>query len=121
MKVFLVPDSIPAPSISGDWSIAMLDELRVAEDEHQIALAEWLRANGYNGPHTGGIVAIPHADSFARYMMADAKKGSCLIHLPYGDGWHSPHAKNMPKRDAVRYIEQEKRLQDMFAARKESV
>ncbi len=77
-------------------------ELR-AEEEHQARLAAWLKARGYVGPYTGAIYREGVADGYALYVLADGPK-SCLIHLPYGDGYQSANVQFVPKSEVIRRV-----------------
>jgi hypothetical protein len=116
MKVFNLPEECPMPKVNfGDGFD--YNKMVEAETDHAATLAEWLRGQGYTGEHTGKILRMPFADGHAQYMFADAKRGSCLIHLPYGDGWHDPNAKFLPKGEVIKRVKQQDRIAEMFAAR----
>lgn len=107
MKVFACPEEVPAPEmVVTNFDFAAW---RKMEDEHQLRLKAWLIERGYRGKHTGDILAVPYADSYAYYMFADGPK-ACLIHLPYGDAWDSPDVQFLPKKEVLRRIEGKKKL-----------
>jgi hypothetical protein len=85
------------------------------EEAHKAQIKAWMVGQGYTGPLTGEIVRFSVADGHALYMMADGKKGSFLIHLPYGDGYHYQHIVHLPKAVIVKTIETTKRLDAMFS------
>lgn len=119
MQVYSLPDEVPAPVV--DYSNFDLKKMEADEKAHSEKLKAHLIGQGYKGPHTGKIVAIPHADGHAQYMIADAPRGTCLIHLPYCDAWHSPWASKLTKKEAIANADRGARLRDMFASRSPSV
>ena len=108
MKVYGVPAELPAPQ--PDYKNYDYEAETAREEEHKAALKEWLVAQGYTGPHTGGIVSFSVGDGAALYMLGDAGKGtrSALIHLPYGDSYQYPHVEYLPKAEIVRIISVER-------------
>lgn len=113
MKVYSCPAEVPAPTI--DHAAFDLKKLEAEEAAHAERLKAHLIAQGYTGTHTGKIVNIPHADGHAQYMIADAARGFCLIHLPYCDAWHSPWATKLTKAEAIRMGTQNANMKGMFA------
>ena len=101
-----------------DYSNYDFERVRAQEDEHRTALKARLVEMGYKGPHTGEILRVPFADGAAQYMFADAKRQSCLIHLPYGDAWNSPDVRFLPKTEVLRRIAAERKLAAFFASKK---
>ena len=69
-----------------------------AVKEHCKQVETHVRESGYGGKHTGKIFSTPFADGFASYMIADAPRGFCLIHLPHGDAWQAPDVQYLPKK-----------------------
>lgn len=111
MKVYTCPTECPAPT--PDYTnYDSAKEIR-AEKDHQEQLAKWLRANGFNGKHTGGIYRQGVADGYAMYMLADGPK-SCLIHLPYGDAYQARDVEYVPKKEIIRRIEAEKKFREIW-------
>lgn len=115
MKVYSVPAELPAPE--PDFRNYDFDRERRREQEHQEKLKEWLREQGYTGARTGEILSEPMADGYANYMLAENARGArgILIHLPYGDGWHSPNVEHLPKKEVHRRIDARKALAEIFA------
>ncbi len=106
MKVCAPPDEVP-------WSepdYANYDPAKEArrEEEHRIALKEWLIKAGYDGKYTGEILSEPMADGYANYMMADKGRSSFLVHLPYGDAWDSRNVEFLPRAEVIKRIERKK-------------
>jgi len=99
MKVYTCPEEVPFAK--PDWKNFNLAAEQAREKAHTIKLAEWLRANGYTGKHTGKIVSFGVADGRALYMIADGKK-SCLVHLPYCDAYVYRDVEYLPKAEIVR-------------------
>lgn len=114
MKIYDCPDEVEFPK--PDYANYDPDMERQRQDQHMAALKKWLTDNGYTGPYTGKILRMPHADGCAYYMMADGPT-SCLVHLPYGDGWDSPNAQFLPKKEVIARIKRQEGLAKMFEER----
>lgn len=112
MQVYSLPAEVPAPVV--DYTNFDLKKMLADEAAHSAKLKEHLIGQGYKGPHTGKIVAIPHADGHAQYMIADVSRGFCLIHLPYCDAWHSPWAAKLTKKEAIANADRRANLKSMF-------
>lgn len=115
MKVFALPEEVPAPVV--DYTNFDLKKMQADEDAHAARLKEHLISMGYTGPNTGRRVNIPHADGHAQYMIADAPRNFCLIHLPYCDAWDSPWARKLTKKEALAYAHRHENLKSIFAGR----
>ena len=86
---------------------------REKEDTANFKLKEWLIGEGYTGPLTGEIVYYGVADGNAQYMIADAGRRSCLIHI--GDsGYHYQGIEHFPKSAIVKRLEQHKVMAKLF-------
>lgn len=111
MKVYSCPNEVPAPQID----FKNYDQKKVEADEraHMEKLKDWLVGQGYKGPHTGGILALPWADGKAQYMFGDGRS-PILIHLPYGDAWHNPDVQYLPKDAVIDRIVSFEKMQEMF-------
>jgi hypothetical protein len=112
MKVYSCPDAVPAPTPDFRNYDAKVEQKR--EEEHQVKLAEWLRANGYNGPYTGKIFSTPVADGHASYMVGDKGRSGILIHLPYGDAYSSRDVGFLPKSAIIARIESLEKMSKLF-------
>ncbi|MCO5157915.1 MAG: hypothetical protein M9945_14395 [Aquamicrobium sp.] len=84
------------------------------EKAHQAQLKDWLLRSGYAGQHTGKILSLPMGDGAARYMYADSPKKSFLVHLPYGDAWDSPLARDLPKAAVIKRLVDEEKVSSLF-------
>lgn len=85
MKVYAVPDAVPAPVV--DYKNFDFAKMEADEAAHQEALAQHLRESG----HTGGIV---------RFGVGDAYQYRGIEHFP--------------KKEIVAQIEMEKRHEALF-------
>jgi hypothetical protein len=47
-------------------------------------------------------------------MIADAPRQSCLIHMPYGDCYHYPDVKYLPKSEIIKRVDALKALKEIF-------
>lgn len=113
MEIYSSPVPFPDP----DYKNYNPDKEQRREKEHQDALVLWLKESGYNGKHSGGILYEPFADGAAAYMLADGgRRKSFLIHLPYGDAWHSPNIEFLPKKEVVRRIGTLEKVSAIFAS-----
>jgi len=112
MKIYSCPDEVPAPKV--DYS-AKYDRAKedAAEKKHMADLAKWLKKSGYTGKYTGEIYRQQIADGYAAYMFGDGSK-SCLIHLPYGDGYHARDVEFVPKKEIIARIERDKAFSVMW-------
>jgi hypothetical protein len=115
MKIYAVPDDIPVPE--PDYKNYDPAKEEAAEAEHRARIKGWLHGLGYRGPLTGELLREGVADGCAEYMYADGPK-ACLIHLPYGDGYHSQNVQHLPKTEVVRRIKAQKKLDALFSAKK---
>lgn len=108
MKVYSCPAEIQAPTFTtiGDYNAAV--------EKHQEALKKWLVKHGYTGKNTGRTCKFPVADGYAVYMLAEGSK-SCLIHLPYGDGYQFPYVERLTKKDILENIQREEALRKIFS------
>ena len=112
MKTYKLPDAVPAPVVdyrNYDHATAVAQE-----EAHKAQLKAWLIAQGYKGKHTGRIYREQVADGYALYMMADGP-GSCLIHLPYVDGYTSRTVQHMTKKGVLELIDADERFMALFA------
>lgn len=98
MKICSCPDevSFAEPDYARYDPEAELERERAHRDQ----LRDWLRANGWPGPHTGDTLSSPRGDGYAEYMYADGPK-PMLVHLPYGDAWHAPDVRFLPMREIL--------------------
>jgi hypothetical protein len=108
MKVYSCPEQVPAPDFNYNT---------YAEDEkaHSERLKAHLITSGYQGPNTGKIWRTPEADGYAMYMVADAPRGFCLVHLPYCDGYRSRLASRMTKKDILADIARDEKIMALFS------
>ena len=69
---------------------------------------------------TGRIYKTPMADSYAMYYIASFRPAR-LIHVAAGDAWHAPAPliRGLTSRDLQQHAEAEKRIAELFAAKKE--
>ena len=64
--------------------------------------------------YVGEIITIPHADSFACYIVFKTKPVQ-LIHLQIGDGWNSPYADLLTTKRVKVMIESDRKLAKLFS------
>lgn len=114
MKIYACPKECPAPT--PDYSNYDHNKEIAAENKHMADLKAWLVRQGFTGKYTGEIYKDGVADGYALYMLADGPK-SFLIHLPYGDAYQSRDAAFLPKKEIVRRIDADKRLNTLFKRR----
>lgn len=112
MKIYRCPEEVEFGKT--DFANYDLAKELARERQHATRLKDWLTANGWNGPATGGIVSFPVGDGRAQYMLGDGKK-PCLIHLPYGDSYQYRDAEFLPKAEILKRIKQEQDSRDTFA------
>ena len=112
MKIYAVPAEVPFAET--DYSSFNIERGRAREDAHMEALKAHLIKLGYRGPNTGKVLSMHVGDGAARYMLADGPK-SFLVHLPYGDAYHSPDAQFLPKAEVLKRIAAAEKVADLFA------
>jgi len=112
MKVYGIPKELPEPKV--DYGNYDRDKAIEAENKHREALKGWLKRAGYTGKRTGEVAKFPVADGYAEYMLGEGKGKAVLLHLPYGDGYHYPDVKYLPKAEILRRIDADKRFAEMF-------
>lgn len=113
MNMYEMPSQIPAPVV--DYSNFNLQKMQEDEAKHQEALKQYLIELGYNKPLTGEILKEPIADGYALYMVVDAGREWGLMHLPYGDAYHSQNVEFLPKTEVKRRIQAQKNMKKMFS------
>ena len=71
------------------------------------------------GKLEGAIVKFPYADGYALYMV-QKEKPLILQHIPYGDAWHIPdsHIRGLRHADVAGMVASDRRITEMFAAKK---
>ena len=112
MQICTIPKELPKPTIdyaNYDWEKAAADE-----EKHMADLKAWLIDEGYNGEHTGRIFKEPIADGYALYMVADGPT-SALVHLPYGDAYHSENVQYLPKDVVLERCARDEAIRCMFS------
>ena len=118
MKVYSLPDVLPAPVIS-------IDDIKNGEDDkkkaaHSERLKAYLKEIGYDGTHTGRIYHAPQADGRALYMFADSPSEndceSVLVHLPYGDAWISPDVEFVPREEVIARMDANDNVMEHFSS-----
>lgn len=117
MKVYALPDHLPAPTFSDLGSDYDFDKLYDLEKEHSDQLKTWLLTIGYAGNMTGKIYSHPMGDGYAQYMVAHGIKDMYLIHLPYGDAWDHPDVAFLPSQEVIKRIAQTERARQLFASK----
>lgn len=115
MKVFALPESVPAPQV--DYMNYNRDKVIAAEAAHKAALKRHLIEAGYTGEHTGEIAQFSVADGYALYMLGEgAGHGrDILIHLPYGDAYRYLHIEHLPKSAILDTIAHRQKIDALFA------
>jgi hypothetical protein len=114
MKVYGLPAELKFAE--PDYRNFDREKERARKEAHTAKLAEWLRAHGYTGKHTGKIYRTPIADGYAEYMLADGKTAA-LFHLPYAGGYASPDVKFLPKAEVLRRIKASEEFEKLFRSK----
>jgi hypothetical protein len=112
MKVYDVPQELPWTQ--PDYRNFDFKAEQAREEKYEADLKQWLIGQGYTGKHTGNLVRFQIADGYAVYMIADAPRQSCLIHMPYGDCYHYPDVKYLPKSEIIKRVDALKALKEIF-------
>ena len=113
IKIYSLPREVPAPVI--DYRNYDNAKVQIQEERHMTDLAAFLTKAGYTGKNTGQIYRESVADGYALYMVAEGVRSSFgLVHLPYGDAYQARNVSFLTKKEVLRRIEGEKRLQSLF-------
>ena len=117
MKVYSCPADVPAPVIDFSAPFDIREETK-NEEAHQEALKAWLVSHGYTGKLTGRIYHEPIADGAALYMFGHGPTAakSILIHLPYGDAYHSQNVAHISATEIIRRLSLNDHMKPMFSA-----
>lgn len=118
MQVYSIPEELPFAE--PDFKNYDSKKEQAREKAHQDQVKDWLVRNGYKGPNTGKILSIPMGDGAARYMYADSPKKCFLVHLPYGDAWDSPFARDLTKAAVIKRLVDESKLTSIFEAKSDA-
>lgn len=118
MKVYSVPAGVKVPDFMDAMVGGRFDMKKDNEQTEKFLddLKAELHRMGFNGPLTGEILRYQVADGYAQYMVADAPRQSCLIHLPLGDAWSLPEwqTNGITKKVAKEQIAAHKRFAAIF-------
>lgn len=109
MKVYSLPKEVPAPVPN----YSDMEKVFADEEKHKEQLKAHLIKTGFSGKNTGKTVRFQVADGYAVYMLAEGKT-SCLIHLPYGDGYDYRDVQYIPKAEILRRIKADESLHDFL-------
>lgn len=115
-KVFSAPKSIPVPSLSIDFkNPKWREEMEANDTKYRNALKAFVLERK-KGKNVGEIIRIPHADSYAEYMVASMRPLE-LVHVPLSDAWESPHADLMTAERIQQMLDADKKMKEFFANR----
>lgn len=119
MKVVSLPKDCPAPDIDDFFQDGIgigiaIEKWHAAQDQHKVDLVQTLKDLGYSGKNTGRVLEMPVGDGAALYMLAEGPK-SFLVHLPYGDAYHSPDVEFLPKSEVLRRIDSRDNIKAIFS------
>lgn len=113
----VAPTSLSFPDICTPGREVMdsqKDAMKVLEDKY--AQIDFTKPNC---DLTGALVRIPHADSYAQYVVI---KNSPLTiqHIPFGDAWNAYPAtlRGLNRQDILDGLARAKALRDMFSSRR---
>ena len=119
MKVYSVPAGVKVPDFMDAMTNGRYDMDKDNKQTQQFLddVKAKLLSMGFNGPLTGEVVRYQIADGYAQYMVADAPRQSCLIHLPLGDAWSLPawQTNGITKKVLKEQLAADKRLAALFA------
>ena len=100
-KIFSTPDEVQVP----EFSFENIKDWQKDEEKFLNELRDWCHKH-FKGKYVGKEVSFPHADGYARYMVASEKPFQ-LMHLPLGDAWHSPIVEHMTVKAIKEKIDQD--------------
>lgn len=103
-KIYSAPKEIKEPT----FNFRDIEAWRKDEKRYIKELRAWCKKHG-SGSYRGEIVRIPHADSYAEYMVFSLKPAT-LIHMPLGDAWDSPYAELMNAKSIKEHVDRDRKL-----------
>lgn len=110
-KIYSSIDGIKVPEITTeDWISGNWEK---KEEQYVSQVREVCKKNA-KGSCIGEVIKIPHADSYAYYMVYSLKP-LVLIHLPLGDCWHSEFAELLTVKKVVEMVQRERGLKKLFS------
>lgn len=73
-----------------------------------------------DGEIVNGVIKFPVADGYAFYLVSK-EHPLTLKHIPFGDAWEIPdaHVRGLTKDDVVDILRSERKLNALFATRKD--
>jgi hypothetical protein len=118
MKIYSLPEELEATVPEPDYINQTFEEQDQREELHRESIREWLQEQGYTGKNSGKLFQEPIADGYALYMMVEGAVGSgvrsFLMHLPYGDAYHDPSVKFLPKKEVLKRIKAREAVNKLF-------
>lgn len=114
MKVYGHIEGLEYPE--PDYTHYDSDKELARQEAHIAKMKAELLKMGYTGKHTGKIFCEPMGDGYAQYMLADGRQ-SFLVHLPFGDSYHSRNVEYLPKKEVIKRIEASEQLASIFSKR----
>ncbi len=111
-EIFKAPSKVKLPKV--DYANYNHAEAIKNEDKYIEDLTAHLKANGFSGKNVGEIIRIPHADSYAMYMVASMRPLR-LIHLALGDACGSQFAELLTAKKVNDMLAAEKKMKELFS------
>lgn len=112
-KIYSAPEHIKEPVIDfsniKEWRER---EAKYIEEVKQFCLNHKAKKKE-TSEYIGEIISIPHADSYAQYMVLSMKPLE-LIHLKLGDAWDSQFADLLTVKKVKEMIDGSKKLAKIF-------
>jgi hypothetical protein len=121
VKIYRLPDEVPAPKV--DYMNYNREKEMAAEAAHKAALKKFYGDQGYTGPNSGKVYSEGVADGSADYMVFEAPRGSnlrekfFLIHLPYGDAYHSQNVRFLTKTEIIKRLNAAENFRKLFGSK----
>ena len=109
-KIFKAPSEVKLPNY--DWNNTKIWEQQ--EIDYKKALVAHIKGMGYKGKNVGECIRIPHADSYAEYMVLSMRPLR-LIHLELGDAWSAPMADLLTAQRVNQMIDADKAMAKIFS------
>jgi len=111
-KVYALPEELEAKMPKYSSEIPWREHAKM-EEEFVGVVQGWAKEQNPNDQYAGVQYRIPHADSYALYVVAQSSP-VVLYHIPISDAWDSPWADRVIKKDIVLQVKRDTFLKERF-------
>jgi hypothetical protein len=107
-KIYSAPEEIKRPKLDFKDVKGYKEGCKKFKEE----LKAWCKSHS-KGKNIGEVIRIPHADSYAEYMVYSMRPLE-LINIPLWDEWNSPFADLLTAKKVNEMIVADKKLAELF-------